>query len=675
MKLKGLNLLFILSTGLHFLPLNFVHSKSLVPDMFSDLFFDNSPKLEIPADFINSKLEDGVWSRPELGYAFQFKNHPTDPQKYIRLESLNLTLAIPAVPSSGLPVQLGPKLTAEFIRPFDKVDPIRTAKDFILTSPPYGPQKVPYNYQNALNLKPNDYFSFTANMALQIAPSTAHITGVDFIGDLAFIRYIIFGDFKVEVYRLSNNKVKVIASNLKSKLLGAGANLRFIPDIEVFGFSLLDNYVNNKIKTNIIDWTLFEKSKSNLFSIAYVYDLNTVAGQKAYDSLMNPVNWKKPILLFNSRNIDGNKPTETSLWLADTSVSQDFVEKKIAGVLSLDNSKMDYEQKSKGIRFDLLIADHNHRRHFLEMDYVLDQTSNLNPQPNSYRIATFRLDQDYQFLFKVSEASLNRETTVIFNTDHNLQITNFMDLHYLYRREDKKLKENNIQKEASSIIGEMRKMLPPELLATELNQLHELLKPAYTAKTESWVQMELSFNPQAFGVLQNLSYLDISNTVDRFLNPIIPLITSDKKHERLSYGHLELFSTFDQLRKTGDPKLFFSAAKLRALKASLHDILLKTNTGFEKELQWDRYKQLENNIIFRDFGSALIIRLLALAVKKEPNLWLRDLVYFKARVKTKNNNEKLIHIGNYSRSETILDLLMQKDRVMNRSYNPFHFIE
>ena len=176
---------------------NFPNAQS-VQEMFTDLFYDSSPKLEIPYDFIKNKLQDGVWTRPELGYSFQFSNHPEDPSQFIRRERLSLKVMIPANPSAHLPVQFGPSLSAEFIRPFPKVNPLDAIKDVVTTSPPYGPSRVPFNSENAIKLKKEDYFSFTASLAFQIAPSIASAAGIDFIGNQAFIRYILSGTSRLK---------------------------------------------------------------------------------------------------------------------------------------------------------------------------------------------------------------------------------------------------------------------------------------------------------------------------------------------------------------------------------------------------------------------------------------------------------------------------------------------
>ncbi len=672
MCFRGLGL-FVVFLGFNFLGGVVANANSSASELFTDLFYDSSPKLEIPADFIKNKLQDGVWKRPELGYAFQFRNHPDDPDRFIRLETLNLTLVIPANPIAQVPVQLGPRFSAEFIRPFDKENPLTALKKSVTTSPPYGPSKVPYSYENALKLKKEDYFSFTASLAFQIAPSTAHATGIDFVGNQAFIRYILSGDFKVEVYRLSESKVKVIASSLRSKTLGAGAKLRFVPDIEVFGFSLLDNLVNKKISADLIDWTLYEKNKGHLFSVSYIYDLSEEAGQKAYDALMDPRKWKKPTLQFNKKVAGKLNPIESSFWLADVSLSQELAETNTPGVVHVDNSQLGYEQTSKGIRFDVLLADKNKRRHFIEADYSYQPVSHLQPQ--NYRIANFKVEDDYQFLFNVAESKVSRETTLVFDSNASLQISNFHELHFLYRREDNKLKESSFQNEASMIIGEMRKMLPAELYGTDLNRLNEILNPAYTQKLDSWVQMEMTYSPLALGVVQQLSYDEISGVIDAFMDSAVPLIVSNKKNERFVYGNLELFPTIDNLKNTGDPKKFFNDSRIRRIKESLYLAFQRTNSFQQNENQWEIFKDLQSNLIFRDFGSAFLVRLLAYGAKKNPKLTLRDLVYFRARVKVKNENEKLIHIGNHMRSEATIALLTQKDRVMNRSYNTFHFIE
>ncbi len=181
--------------------------------------------------------------------------------------------------------------------------------------------------------------------------------------------------------------------------------------------------------------------------------------------------------------------------------------------------------------------------------------------------------------------------------------------------------------------------------------------------------------PLALGVVQQLSFDEISGVIDTFMSYAVPLIVSNKKSERFFYGNLELFPTIDRLKTSGDPKKYFNDAKIRQIKESLYLAFQRTKSAQQNEIQWEIFKDLQRNLIFRDFGSAFLVRLLAYGAKKNPKLTLRDLVYFRARVKVKNENEKLIHIGNHMRSDATVALLTQKDRVMNRSYNTFHFIE
>ncbi len=644
-------------------------------DMINDLFFDAEPSLEVPTDFISSGLTDGVWTKPKVGYSFQFTNYPGDPDQYLRREKLNLTLAIPVNLVENLPARLGPQLTAEFIRPFPKESIPKTAKTFV-TKPPYLPHQVPHNHENADRvLKPGEYYAFTASMAFQITPSTASATGLNFLnakmGVSAHIRYVVKGDFKVEVYRLADSKVKVIASSLRSRRVGAGIKARFVPDVEVFGFSLLDNLVNNKIEATLMDWNIFDNEKGNVFSVSYIYDLKTDEGKLAYDSLMDPRQWKQPTFKFQKFVKAQLEPTERTFWLADISTSRGYAEENVPGVEHVDHSELKFEKDTQGIRFDVKLADSDSRRHYAEIDYSFQPEAGGDVE--HYRIANLEVDKDYQILFNLREAEVRREATAVFDLNDSQQIVGFRELHFFYRREDAKLKETKFQAEASAIIGQMRKMLPGGGEYTkDIRRLNDLIKPAYQNKEGSFVQMEMTLSPEAVLMAQSLTREDISAVVDGFIDFAAPKVASSQRELRYYYGDLELFRALDNMKDKGGHQVYFSNLKRRKIKENLMFAFQRVISPEQNEAQWEAFKSLQSQVVFRDFGAAILVRLLDRAARKQGK-HLRDFIYFNVVVKVKDENEKQIHIGHYSRPAATKALITKKDRVMNRSYSPVHF--
>ena len=206
-------------------------------------------------------------------------------------------------------------------------------------------------------------------MAFELSASTAQLKGIAFMGLNA--NYIISGDFKVDVYRLSGSKVKVVASSLRQKSVGFGAEAKTVPDIEVFGFGLANQLLNNQLRVQVMDWEIYQRDKGNLFSVSYTYDLAEQEGRESYNQLMSLNHWKN--INLNVTNIRGRSEQLRSrnFWVADLSYSRLYAHEDFPGVVQHNESELDFVTRSSGIEFDIRLANRNRQRNFMEIDYQI----------------------------------------------------------------------------------------------------------------------------------------------------------------------------------------------------------------------------------------------------------------------------------------------------------------
>ncbi len=653
---------FFLFVSAYFLFLNPAHAQ-LGP--LKDLFFDSEPTLEVPLGQLNDMGAESRWIKPSIGYEFQFANYPGDPSRFLMRETLNFRLRLPLSLHNSNSVSLGPKFEAEFIRPFTK-SPLPSLDEMT----PYGPQKAPHSDGKALALKSGDFYSFTTEMAFELSASTAQLKGIAFLGLNA--SYIISGDFRVDVYRLSGSKVKVVASSLRQKSVGFGVEAKTVPDIEVFGFGLANQLLNNQLRVQVMDWDIYQRYKGNLFSVSYTYDLAEQEGRESYNQLMNLNHWKN--INLNVTNMGGRSEELSSrnFWVADLSYSRQYAPEDFPGVVQHNESELDFVTRSSGIEFDIRLANRNRQRNFMEIDYQIRK----GPEDpvSRYRIASFTLDRDYQIGINLWEKEVSKEALMIMSLDRDSKITGLDELTFHFERSDKKLKVQRglfAQNELPSFYGQLRKMLPESMHYPYLYQLEEHLKTGWNKGT--YVAMDLAFNPEAFQLMQTLSNREIDQVFDNFVNQVIETQKADNNR---FFGDLELQGSLNQHlnAETGTLESFFSEKKTENLKKILHYVFHPATDQEMLEKQWVYFRSLKNSMIFRDLGAGIMVRLLERAGDKN-KIPFNELLKFQVEYKADGEDRIFFSAGDYLRPDYTKALLRDRDRVLNRRYNPWHFEE
>lgn len=652
-----------------------INSHAGLLDTLGDLVTNNKAKISIkvPVDDLAKEANADKWLKPSLGYEFQFMNYPGDPSKYLRKETLNLRLRIPLALQDSLPMSMGPSLKSQFIRPFEKGDLKKIGEDFISDARPYLPTQAPHTPKKALALTEGDYYSFVTNMSFRLSPGTAMLQGIAFAG--AHASYIVSGDFKIDVYRLAGTKVKVVASSLRQKSVGFHAQAKLVPDIEVFAIDKIDKIINKQLEVRLMDWNFYQKTIGNLFSVSYTYDLSEEhpEARRAYNHLCNSLTWKRPKLVITNPKVHDPEANERQFWLANIESSRDATLLENTGVHFNDESEMDYIQTSQGVKFDLVLAGLNHQKHFMEIDYNLRKTP-MSPI-DRYRIASLTLKRDGNFAFKLREYKTTRTATVIFGLDEETKIKSFDEITLSYERSDSKLTLGKggifAIDERPAIRGQLRKMLPESLHYWE-DEMKKKFNPQ--VNEGSFILMEINYSPEALGLMTTLNPIEIGFVVDAFVDQAIEKLSSGNTLDHKYFGVLELA---DALKSNGGKvENFFSEQKLNPIKEGLSFIFAPNHDKDPNldEKRWDRFEKLKSNIVFRDFGSAFLVRMLELAALKNGRN-VEDFINFRMRYKSESKPEASIVVGDFVRPEYTQALLRDRNRVLNREYNPAHFAE
>ena len=119
---------------------------------------------------------------------------------------------------------------------------------------------------------------------------------------------------------------------------------------------------------------------------------------------------------------------------------------------------------------------------------------------------------------------------------------------------------------------------------------------------------------------------------------------------------------------------FFSEKKTGNLKKILHYVFHPATNQEMLEKQWVYFRSLKNSMIFRDLGAGIMLRLLERAGDKN-KIPFNDLLKFQVEYKADGEDRIFFSAGNYVRPEYTKALLRDRDRVLNRRYNPWHFEE
>lgn len=585
---------------------------------------------------------------------------------YSRSERLSIPLTLfQNVGSVGVSHKTG--LEAEFIRQFSS----QAAAINLVKSPPYGLAKIPNTAARALDMKVGDYYRYQANMSIGLSGALLAESGI--VSAKLGYDYSLYGDFQIEVYRKDKNQVFVRASSLKQKTnhLGGGIGKNFT--LRLFEMGLANKLVDGIIPDTFIELDIATHKKGTLFTVEYKFDLSNAEAAMAYDSMVNPANWKvidviKVLNPINGGNAKVQQVLKMTVAEAEKISKQDKDKSSDqARVVRELKSHTDFVSKSSGLQLNLLLIDLGDSTNYVEQNFSYNDGPGSESYEN-YRIATTQSDDHLSGLFSFGgKFTMHKEKNILFRLNEKKEVSSFEEINFSFERSDKKLKTREVTGELYQLVPGLYQKQPA--VVDFINSL------AGFKKQETFVDIDVVLDGRSFLLASKLTADEIASVVEQYIG----LIIEDQAQGYNDYGNVNL-SAYASVNSKDCPQgnelenclKAATASARKKIKQKLTEILAPASSPDEYEFKWKKMVELQKITLFKEVGSGLLIRLIERGADKMGRDFLRY-AYFRFTVRGTKSGEKIFEFGRENRPLIFDELIRSRNRIFNRTFDPEYF--
>lgn len=546
----------------------------------------------------------------------------------------------------------------EFVRQFDS----QVAAFNVVQTPPYTPEKIPYNARRAKSLNPGDYVRFNTQLSLQVSPAVAHSFGITSISGA--ISYVLHGDFQLELYKKDDNKHLLRASTLKSDTFSASLAYRPTNALQVFGVISRENRIGKALIPSTFASASSSITHGNLLTIEYEYNLpstrssgfDTNPAVLAFNEVVNPNNWVQDTyeVLTSERTLEGTAQAilvrfDRSEELASQASGESFHVKRSS------RSEASFVNRSRQFKLDLTLVDGRRRLSLVDQDFTFQGEDGFW---RKYKITNLVKNREFNF-FRVFGLKESREANAILELDNTGAISEFKSLSFSFSRDERTRLEN----ELGRIQGQIHRMMP-ESFHSRLS-IAELITGFLTRNTR--VDLELVFHSEAWDLASRLTQAEVLYMVNLFFD----LINDDDVNNRnRKYGTVHVRNG-GQDRE--DEWIVRAVRQLPEIREKL-PLILGSDSPLSNDQRYELFLSLRRNIVFFQLAPGLFTRILQLARGTHaPDSEFSDYVSFRLSATAEGLDPVSVTIGDFERTQAIKDLLKSRNRILNRQFDPCLF--
>ncbi len=592
-------------------------------------------------------------------------------------------------------------LSGEFIRQFDSQGEAFN----ILHHPPYifdnqqlvTARRVPITAERARSLSDKDYFRYQLRTAITANAGAAQELGLASIR--AGYKRVFYGDFQIEIYKRGQDKVYVRASSLKQMTRNIGGGLHRSFALEVFDIPVLNTLADKIIPNNFFHLDISDKAKGTVFAIEYLFDLSNPQAAAAYNQFMYYRNWQ---LMDVGRVVSpltgGNAGVRDTLTMHLTeteaiSAADSHLPEDQARVRRIVKSQTNFSNESRGGRIDIRLIKTGERTSFVEQNISLtvDPRTNYN---QFYRIATSNFDETFGgWLAFGNEEDRRGEANILYELNPNFSTRDFIELNFSYEETDNNFKQGSlfVESDLAQISGRIYKMLPGMVHGPEKDKDFNVIGPGVRGFVENqlpryvgdevYLNMDLVISKEALQLATRLTYFEIQNVIDVFLNRVF----DDQARNRITdrdYGSIDIpekshaNSVIDCNKATTqfDRQNCIREANARSI-ALIKDYIpaIFTYTSQKNfEQQWRLLVALQEDPLFYAVGSGILSRLIFRATEIY-HLHFEDYVYYRMSIENQEDQKSVYEKGLTNRPEVFNELIKIRNRILNRRFDPSYF--
>lgn len=615
---------------------------------------------DIGGDVDLIELEAGDFAKLGVNAAVEVSQNQ-DKVTYSRSEKLEFAKAL-KFQTPG-PVFLQSEISkgseVEFIRQFDsQIDALNLVK-----TPPYSPRRIPTTGYKALDLKEGDYVRFQSRMALSVGAGVGHEMGIFRVSGAR--RYIVYGDFQIEVFRKADQKVGLRLSSLQKNSWNTGVNLGHGYALDVFAVVGLgeasQNAIKDKLNEVITDKLLpttivgvnAVSAKGSLLSLEYEYTLDNILSIEAFEKIVNPLNWefRKHVSVQDGKIYPGKNLLTVNTQETEALVGTVILEGPI--VRSVFKGESQFSEKTRGLNINLPLITRKRGFSFLEQDFKFQ---NEAKERTYLKLAQLTLKNSISALLGVLGRKQEREANILFETDPDGNVTDFHELNFSYSREEK----THLSTERRRVQGQVYRMLPEKYhSAFNLGQVAGGL-----LERDVNIYVHSTIHKQAFHYVAQLTERDIEDVV----NNLFDVIGADQSKAPFNnrYG---IFHVNQPNPSNGEARRWRDRAEPYRAEfiAALQEALLNS-TDLDPNERWEKLKELSQNRFFRQLGSGVFIRIVEYAARKF-RVDFETLAAFELRLNSGSGQSLSKTLGSPEKSEIMRKVLTARDRILGRKLN------
>ncbi|MCB0419970.1 MAG: hypothetical protein KDD61_03190 [Bdellovibrionales bacterium] len=610
-----------------------------------------------------SEFELGELANLGLDIGLEVKPN-RDKRTYSRIEKIYLDTRLGESYQISGPLSVSSGLTAgseiQFVRQF----PSQKEALNVVKNPPYIYKNIPITADIAKKLHEKDYVRYKSKMAIPISLGVGEQYGIVAVGGA--ISYVAYGDFQLEVYKKSNNKILLRASALKQKAKRASlfASLDIEP-LKVFGV----RFVDKKIRKELVPTRFVEVQKNrengDLFTIEFEYNFDSDLAQKAYEKVVNPKSWllKEYMIANPLRSVDSVVKTLVVNFDESEALARQEEEMGVPvdqrSVYRPTESHTDFSKKSIKAEIDLKVLGVEGTSYFVQQDFTF-----INPadEVSRYRLANYTEQKEAQLLWGWLGVEQRREADILFELDRHKSAKKFLELSFRFERDEK----TQLASEKGEVEAVIHRMMP--------ERYHERLSLDKFGNSilqrDARTDIELVFHREAFEAVRVLSLSEIEETIETFVELILQ--SQDRFGWAPYYGKIEpntYVHIVDQMEGTASTLEDYLKKDSKELSRELYKVLSE-NSDLTYDERWELLAGLRTNTLFNRIGSGILSRLVDRAVLQSEDLKLEDVTSFRLSSTVRNYGVVEVIIGDRERSESFRNLVKAKNRILNREFDP-----
>ncbi|MCK9224080.1 MAG: hypothetical protein M0R46_14235 [Candidatus Muirbacterium halophilum] len=296
---------------------------------------------------------------------------------------------------------------------------------------PYNFIRIPVNADNAKKMDAGDFVSIPATLNTVIGVSAGYTSGISVSGN---VYYTIAGEFRINILRLPEDKVRVKLVGLRKKGHGAGVSAGY--GVNLFGIKVLDKQIGKFLDTNIFRVDYSDIDGQN-FSVDYVFDLKDENAKNAYDSLLSSnlkFNVAKTANPFNKDKIaaeeffnDADKAER--LFQQDLGLSEN--KRRVNRLFKATNF---FEQKNFNAKIGFNLIKFSWGKNYIENRLAV---YNDNNTIKTFFIPVMNVNSDSKFLFGYYKEGENKNFYSLLPTDNEWNVRDLETFSYTWRKTDK----------------------------------------------------------------------------------------------------------------------------------------------------------------------------------------------------------------------------------------------